>query len=59
MSMVLLGVVLLATNAWKRPLREPQGASVWRGAPNPALTISPPNGRELSEFADGIVRAGR
>ena len=59
MSMVLLGVVLLATNAWTRPLREPQGASIFHGAPTPALTISAPNGRGLSEFADGIVRAGR
>ena len=59
MSMVLLCLALRATNAWKRPLREPQGASVWRGAPNPARTIAAPNGRGLSEFADGIVRAGR
>jgi hypothetical protein len=58
MSMVLLCLALLATDAWKRPLREPQRTSVWRGAPIPARTIAAPNGRGLSEFADGIVPAG-
>ena len=40
MSIVLVALALLARNAWKRPLREPQGTSVWRGAPIPARAIA-------------------
>ena len=40
MTLVLWMLSLLGVNAWKQPLREPRGSSVWRGAPMPTRVIA-------------------